>query len=78
MIAYMTLSCGKCGHVADIEEFCHTPIMGTLPAGQYQCPACKYAFQRRAAGTLRTLTAPNGASMTFLDKVELVPVAPMM
>ena len=78
MIAYMTLSCGKCGHVADIEEFCHTPIMGDLPAGQYQCPACTYAFQRRAAGTLHTWTAPNGERLAFRDKIVLAPCAPVM
>lgn len=77
-MSFLNITCGKCGHVADFEEWTSRPVAGELPKGQYQCPACKYAFQRRAAGTLRTLTAPNGASMSFLDKVELVPVAPMM
>jgi hypothetical protein len=64
--------------VADIEEFCHTPIMGELPAGQFQSPACTYAFQRRAAGKLRILTAPNGDRMAFRDKIVLTPCAPVL
>lgn len=41
----MLLKCAKCGHEADFEEFCHTPITGDLPRGTHQCPNCKRAWR---------------------------------
>jgi hypothetical protein len=35
----------ECGHEADIEAFCSTPINGDLPAGTYQCPSCWRAWR---------------------------------
>ena len=48
-MTWMDISCGKCGHVADIGQFTSTPLGGNLPDNTYQCPACQYAIQRRAA-----------------------------
>ena len=41
----MALTCGKCGHTADFEEFCRTPITGELPPGTHQCPYCRRAWK---------------------------------
>ena len=42
------ITCGACGHAADFDDFCTTPVGGDLPAGQYQCPACLRAFRRKS------------------------------
>jgi len=42
----MSIHC-KCGHEADFLEFKSTPITGDLPAGTYQCPACRTAWTTR-------------------------------
>ena len=50
---YMMLSCGRCGHQADLDDWCSTPISGPLPKNTYQCPNCRTAIERRATpGTL--------------------------
>jgi len=67
----VTLSC-KCGHVADLDSFCRTPIGGDLPNGQFQCPFCRYAWKRQESD-YRVLR--SGDSVCFVPgKVELVPV----
>lgn len=45
--SWMTVTCGKCGQAADIDEWTNTPVAGPLPPGVYQCPNCGFAFQRR-------------------------------
>lgn len=45
-MSWVTLSC-KCGHVDDLDKFCRTVVSGELPAGQFQCPGCGYAWRRR-------------------------------
>jgi len=47
---WMTMTCGKCRHEADIDEFCRTPVSGELPSGVYQCPACGVAVRRQSTG----------------------------
>lgn len=42
--SYLSITC-RCGHTADFDEFTRTPISGNLPRGQYQCPACHYAWR---------------------------------
>lgn len=44
--SYVTLHC-RCGHEADIDEFCRTPVGGELPRGHYQCPQCRRAWSVR-------------------------------
>ena len=44
---WMTITCGKCGGSADIDEFIRTPVFGELPRNVFQCPKCQYAFERR-------------------------------
>jgi len=41
--SYCNLIC-KCGHEADYDEFCRTPIRGELPKGHHQCPRCHRAW----------------------------------
>ena len=42
------MTCGACGHFDDISRFVATPVYGELPVNQFQCPACKHAFQRQS------------------------------
>lgn len=71
-ISYCTLIC-SCGHEADLNEFCRTPISGELPKGHYQCPSCGYAWQRKES---KPRIISNGfEAMVIPGKVELLPVA---
>lgn len=45
-MSWMMITC-KCGHSADMDLFCRTLISGELPAGQFQCPKCGLAWQRK-------------------------------
>ncbi len=45
--SFLNITCGHCGHTADAAEFMNTPVCGELPSGQFQCPKCKRAWQRR-------------------------------
>jgi transposase len=67
---WMLMSCGKCGHIDDIDAFCSTPIYGELTRGTYQCPACGIAIQLRISGP-GTLS-PSGLYVP--GSVELVEV----
>ncbi|MCP3177284.1 hypothetical protein MJO47_09255 [Desulfuromonas sp. KJ2020] len=49
-MTWMNITCGKCGHQADIDEFTHTPISGPLPKNTFQCPTCMAAIERRTVG----------------------------
>ena len=75
---WMNITCGKCGAVADIDDFTRTPISGLLPPGRFQWPVCRHAFERRAAGGYRTYRAENGAMLTIPDRIELKPVASLL
>lgn len=67
---WMNMTCGKCGHEADIDLWTETPIAGRLPHGVYQCPKCHFAFERRQAPGK---TYPNGFYLP--GEVTLVAVA---
>jgi transposase-like protein len=41
------ITCGQCGEANALEAWTQRPVSGALPVGQFQCPACGYAFQRR-------------------------------
>ncbi len=47
MIQECTLTCGFCGHLAPLDQFCETAT-GPLPRNVYQCPACRRAIERRS------------------------------
>lgn len=66
---WMLMTCGGCGHQADIDEFCSTPIGGRLPKDTYQCPACHLAIIRQFGPPT---VLPSGYVMP--GKVELVRV----
>ena len=68
-MTWMNISCAKCGHVADIDLFTRTPISGELPDNTYQCPACQYAIERRAAPGTR-----YDSGLYVPGPVRLVPV----
>jgi len=40
----LNVTCGRCGHTADFDNFTQTEILGQLPYGHYQCPNCHYAW----------------------------------
>lgn len=68
-MTWMTMSCAKCGKVADLDEWVRTPVGGELPHGTYQCPACRFAFERRQGAST---VYPDGFVMP--GPVTLVPV----
>lgn len=74
-IPYCSLTC-QCGHRADLDAFCRTPIAGELPRGMFQCPACGYAFKRVESG--HTLFTVGGESLIIPGKVRLVPCQGML
>jgi hypothetical protein len=71
----ITITCGKCGKVADVDEWTRRPISGELPAGTFQCPHCQWAFQRAAAGGHKVFRDGRGrVAMVIPERVELRPV----
>jgi len=66
---WMKMSCGKCGHDADVDEWTKTPVRGDLPYGTYQCPKCGFAFKRHQGPSK---VYPDGFVMP--GPVSLVPV----
>lgn len=72
----MMITCGKCGGVDSIENWTERPVSGPLPKGQFQCPACGLAFQRREVTPGKLLD--NGRDRLYLPgKIALVPCQPM-
>jgi ribosomal protein S27E len=70
---WMKITCGDCGHAADMDEWTRTSVYGELPINQYQCPNCGRAFVRKVGhGELM----PWGAYVP--GEVELVPIAARM
>lgn len=69
-MSWMLMTCGSCGHQADIDEFCRTAIAGELPRNVYQCPVCCHAVEKR-------LGAPKLHPSGWIEPgaVSLVPVA---
>lgn len=68
---WMNITC-ICGHTADIDDFCRTPIGGELPKGHFQCPACNRAWRRKESEH-RILRFGTEATL-IPGKVELVPI----
>lgn len=73
----MTLTCGKCGHEADIDLWTTAEISGRLPVGQFQCPSCRFAFRRCETTPGQTFRA-GGSSMYIPGKIGLVPCQPVL
>lgn len=69
---WMHLTCGSCGHTADLDEFCRTPIAGDLPKGHFQCPSCRTAWQRKQSDYRIVMVGKS--PLIIPGKVELVPV----
>lgn len=63
------MTCGQCGHEADLSTFCTTPISGELPKGVYQCPACGLAIRKTFGPATRH---PSGWVEPGKVKLELV------
>lgn len=71
-LGFINVTCGSCGHTADLDEFCRTSLFGELPRGEHQCPACNYAF-KRVMSDYKVFKA-GGEWHAIPGKVELVPV----
>lgn len=67
---WMLMTCGWCGHRADLDEFTRTPVGGDLPKNTFQCPACGRAFERRVSGP----GVRYESGLYVPGPVELVPV----
>ena len=70
---WVKVTCGDCGHQADINDWTATPIYGDLPRGEYQCPSCGVAF-KRSIGPSEII----GNGHIIPGQVSLVPVAGRM
>ena len=46
-MTWMSITCGQCGATSTIDEWTTTAVAGELPRNMYQCPKCRYAFERR-------------------------------
>ena len=73
----MTITCGNCGAVEDIDKWTVTALGVELPRGQYQCPRCRYAFQRRATGW-QTIEDGRGAVLYVEKEIKLVQVEALL
>lgn len=58
------MTCGKCGHVGNFDDFITDSFGGERGRADYQCPACRYAFRRQ-------LHKSGGF-------IELVPIQPTL
>lgn len=67
---WVNITCGSCGTVAALEDFCRTPLFGELPVGHFQCPGCGVAWQRRESG-YRILRS-EGSATIIADRVDIV------
>lgn len=46
-MCWMNISCPNCGQESTLDDMTRRPVTGWLPPGQFQCPVCGHAFQRR-------------------------------
>ncbi len=74
---WMNISCGKCGHVAGFEAWTSAPVSGELPRGHFQCPKCRYAFERKEVEPGEVFES-GGQRMYIPGKIGLVPVASVL
>lgn len=47
MMCWMTITCPKCAKESSLDDMTYRPLTGWLPPGQFQCPHCNHAFQRK-------------------------------
>jgi hypothetical protein len=67
----MQITCG-CGHTDKFDAFCHTTLSGCLPPGQFQCPGCGDAWQRKES-EYRIIRAGSEA-MIIPGRVDIVSI----
>jgi len=72
---YLYITCGRCKKMAPAEVWTAREISGPLPPGQFQCPECGYAFQRREVAPGRTITFGSGETEYLPGRIGLVPCA---
>jgi len=66
------ITCGSCGHTADLIQFRNTTVCGELPHGHYQCPKCHIAWTiRRPPGWV----SPHGLFIPGKPTVSTIPSA---
>lgn len=68
-MSYMQITC-KCTYQGDFDEFSRTLISGELPPGQFQCPSCGLAWQRKETG--HRIIRAGSEAMIIADRVEIV------
>lgn len=69
----VSITC-RCGHQADFDAFRRTPIRGELPAGHYQCPACRSRWTMRPSGP----PSVRGDSFIIPAPLALIPLDPVL
>lgn len=79
MNGYLSITCGKCGHVADMDEWTRRPVSGELEVGVFQCPKCNYAFKRQPGGAWRPIyDEKHRVAAVVPERIDLVPVQSRM
>lgn len=69
--SHITITCGRCRVASPALSWTERPISGDLPAGEYQCPSCGYAFRRvRAPEAMRQIDGE-----WKYQPIDLVPIA---
>ena len=68
-MGFMQITC-RCGHQADMDEFSRTLISGDLPPGQFQCPSCGVAWQRKESG--HRIIRAGSEAMIIAGRVDVV------
>ena len=69
-----TITCGKCGKTAPIDNWTNRPLSGELPAGTFQCPHCQWAFRRAGAGKWKFFRNARGNIVDgYQERMELQP-----
>ena len=76
MISMMSVSCPKCGESADIDDWKKRVVAGDLPANQFQCPKCQFAFKRVPVEKPELAFTPE--RKLVLKHFALVPCDPVM
>lgn len=64
----------RCGHEADFDHFCRTPVSGDLPPGHHQCPACRRAWTYRPTGP----SSVGWSGLVIPPPVEAVELPPLL
>lgn len=70
-----TITCGRCNKTSPALQWSERPISGELPAGEFQCPECDFAFRRQRA-TGNPFRKVDGEWK--YQPIDLIPISPRL